>query len=244
MKFKFQNKIYNFPTSLNQITLRQKIDYENQYGKELDQIYSQIVGEEILNQAKEKGVSAEQILKDENKLTLVQELDLTEHKIDLAYKNFSFFSGISLEEARRINIDKVLNIYYACFEQLYKQEFKLEDKYLWNNEYWYIESSELSHTSTTTFNEFVTAKQIVKNFYDLGEGKWDSLPFLCAIFLRKEGEKFEENMIIEDSERVQLMYNLPLDIALSVAFFLSISMSIYMKDLQYSLLMSEEKGLA
>lgn len=239
MKFKFQNKIYNLPTSLSQISLRQKIDYENKYGKELDGIYKKIVGEDALKKSAAQGVSAEQILKDENKLTPFQELELTEHQIDVAYKNFAFFSQIPLDDARNIEIDQVLNIYYSCYAQLYNEEYIPEDKYLWNNEYWYIDTQELSHKSKTTFNEFVTAKQIVKSFYDLGEGKWDSLPYLCAIFLRKEGEKFEEDMI---DERAKLMYDLPLNIALGVAFFLSISMSIYMRHLQYSLQMSEEKA--
>lgn len=234
MKFLFQNKTYNFPTSLSQITLKQKIDYENTYGKELDEKYKKIVGEDIINQAVKNGVTVEQLLKEENKLTPLMELDLTEHVIETACKNFSFFSEISLDEVKNINIDQMLNVYYSCFHQLYNEDRKLENRYLWKGEYWYIEKPELSHTSNTTFNEFITAKQIVKNSYELGEGKWESLPFLCAIFLRKEGESFNENMIIEGSERLKLMYELPLDIALGVAFFLSNSMSIYTKGLQFS----------
>ncbi|TWP28442.1 hypothetical protein ETU09_05825 [Apibacter muscae] len=240
MKFRFKDKTFSFPSTLSEITLGQKIEYENKYGKELDNKYKKIIGEEALNKSSKKNIDNDASLEKEKVLTPIQELELTELQIDIACKNFSFFTGIPLEDVKNINIDQVLNVYYSCFEQLNKEEdMKLEDKYLWNNEYWYLNDYKTNHTSDTTFNEFITAKQIVKNFYDLGEGKWDSLPYLCAIFLRKEGESFDEKLIVENSERIKLMYGLPLNIALSVAFFLSVSMIIYMNRLVYSMQQQE-----
>jgi hypothetical protein len=82
----------------------------------------------------------------------------------------------------------------------------------------------------------------VKALNELGKGIWESMPTLAAIFLQKEGETFSEELISGDSERIKLMYELPMDIALSVAFFLQSSMSLYTNNLASSIL-EEQKEL-
>ena len=65
--------------------------------------------------------------------------------------------------------------------------------------------------------------------HELGAGNWDVIPYLASIYLRKDGEKFEESWLSEGSERLELMNDLPMDIAVAVAFFLQNSMSLYLK---------------
>lgn len=211
MKFIFDHKTYNFPTSLRDITLKQRIEFDHLYGKE------------ILSKQKEV-------------LESKDELESTMFQMDVACKNFSFFSGIELEEVRKLPMNQVLSVYQACFEQIAKeeQELTLQQRFEWKDELWDLEAPELNHESKMTFNEFVTAKQIVKTMHDMGSGQWDALPSLCAIFLRKVDEPFDEKFISGSTDRTDEMMDLPLDIALSVGFFLRISMSTYSRITQSS----------
>jgi hypothetical protein len=85
-----------------------------------------------------------------------------------------------------------------------------------------------------SLNEFLHAKEIVRQLVSVGSGNWEPLPYLCAIYLRKKGEPFTEELVTEGSERIELMKTLPLDIALSVGFFLTDTMSLYLKTSQSS----------
>lgn len=208
MEFIFQDKTYGFPTSLSAITLQQRIDFHEQYGKDISEIetgYSEIEGG-------------------------IDEIDLLEHQLSVACKSFSFFSGIPLEDVFKIPVSQVSNVYHACLKQLLEQQedIALETKFLWGDDIWTLAHPDLTYQSELTFNEFITSKQIVKQMDSLGKGRWDALPFLCAIFLKKEGEQFDEAWVADGSERLELMKQLPLDIALSVGFFLNCSMSMYL----------------
>lgn len=219
MKFKFQDKTYRFPSALSEIKLRQRIEFNNLYGKEILKRQDEIF---------EKDEEGNYKPKDQTEAVL--------HVMDVACKNFSFFSGIPLEDVQQIPIEQVMNVYHSCFDVISKQEneMKFSQKHYFKNELWTIESPEINYESKMTFNEFITAKQIVKTMADLGEGQWEALPSLCAIFLRKEDEAFDEKFISGQTSRVQDMMDLPLDIALNVAFFLGISMISYSKITRYS----------
>ena len=220
MKFTYKNTTYNFPTALGDISLRQRIDFDKTYSKEIQDRKNEI------------------FKKDDNGKDLpFDELESMLFNIEIAVKNFSFFTGISLEEVQnKIPIESVLTIYHTCFKELYEQQDKitLEDSYLWNDEFWFIEKPALNYQSQITFNELIVSKQIVKQMHDLGAGHWEAMPYLAAIFLKRENEVFDESWLAPDSERVKMMYDLPMDIAIAVAFFLQISMSLYTKTLAFS----------
>jgi len=55
---------------------------------------------------------------------------------------------------------------------------------------------------------------------------------LSAIYLRKKGEEYDESFLYEGSDRLELMKQLPMDIALAVGFFLSSSMNLYINHFQ------------
>lgn len=219
MNFKFQNKTFDFPTSLRDIKLSQRIEFNALYGKEIKEKQEAIFDKD-----------------EDGNYHPKDKLDAFVFMMDIACKNISYFSGIQLEEVQKIPIEQVMNIYYSCFDVVSKQERELEftQKHYWNNEIWVIESSEINYESQMTFNEFITAKQIVKSMNDLGQGEWESLPYLCSIFLRKDGEAFDEKYLTGQTSRVELMKELPLDIALCVAFFLGISMNIFSATTRYS----------
>ena len=216
MKFIYKDSEYEVPTSLSQIKLRQKIEFDNLYGEKIEALKNEVFG-------------------DENKE--VSDLDSMLLTFSVAAMNFSFFTGIPLEEVEKnIAVDDVLNIYYSCFYQLFQQEDELEiqPEYLWNDEFWKLESPELTFESKITFNEFITSKQIVKQMSELASGHWESLPYLACVYLKREDESFEEKWLAPGSERMEMMLDLPMDIAVAVAFFLQSSMSMYLKTLASS----------
>ena len=216
MKFIYKESEYDVPSSLSQIKLRQKIEFDNLYSEKIEALKNEVFG-------------------DENKE--VSDLDSMLLTFSVAAMNFSFFSGIPLEEVEQnIAVDDVLNIYYSCFYQLFQQEEELElqPEYLWNDEFWKLESPELTFESKITFNEFITSKQIVKQMSELASGHWESLPYLACVYLKREDESFEEKWLAPGSERMEMMLDLPMDIAVAVAFFLQSSMSMYLKTLASS----------
>lgn len=225
MKFIYKESEYDVPTSLSQIKLRQKIEFDNLYSEKIEALKNEVFG-------------------DENKE--VSDLDSMLLTFSVAAMNFSFFSGIPLEEVEQnIAVDDVLNIYYSCFYQLFQQEEELElqPEYLWNDEFWKLESPELTFESKITFNEFITSKQIVKEMSELASGHWESLPYLACVYLKREDESFEEKWLAPGSERMEMMLDLPMDIAVAVAFFLQSSMSMYLKTLASSQEEEAEKDL-
>lgn len=225
MKFIYKESEYDVPTSLSQIKLRQKIEFDNIYSEKIEALKNEVFG-------------------DENKE--VSDLDSMLLTFSVAAMNFSFFSGIPLEEVEQnIAVDDVLNIYYSCFYQLFQQEEELElqPEYLWNDEFWKLESPELTFESKITFNEFITSKQIVKQMSELASGHWESLPYLACVYLKREDESFEEKWLAPGSERMEMMLDLPMDIAVAVAFFLQSSMSMYLKTLASSQEEEAEKDL-
>ena len=220
MKFIYNNKEYNFPTSLSQITLRQRIDFDKLYLKEIEDFQNEIFKKD----------------KDENVIE-VDEVDEILFTSFVASRNLSFFSGIPVNEVEdNIPIEDVLNIFNSCFKAIYEnQVIEINSEgYLWNNEIWKIEQPKLSYESKITFNELIVAKQIVKQMQDLSLGNWVAMVHLAVIFLKKENEVFEESWLASKSKRLEMMYDLPMDIALSIGFFLQNSMNLYTKTSLFS----------
>lgn len=228
MTFSYKNKKYSFPTSLCDITLRQRIEFDNIYGQRILELQKEIYKKDT------EGVALP-----------VDDVEEMIFNIQVATFNFSFFTGIPLEEVENhIPIESVLTIYHACFQVLYQQQedIELKEDYLWNDQLWKIEKPELTYQSEITFNELIVSKQIVKQMHDMGAGQWESMPFLAAIFLKREGEVFDESWLSPDSERVKMMYDLPMDIAMAVGFFLAVSMSLFTKTLAFSEEVPAEKA--
>ena len=218
MEFKYKKKVYNIPASLQDYTLGQRIEFDEIHGEEIRQLHQEVF---------KKGEDGNELEPDE--------LEVMMMSIAVATMNLSFFTGIPIQEVQEnISVDDVMNIYYSCFHQLNEQQDNLDlrTEFLWNDEFWYLESPELSYDSKITFNELITSKQIVKQMAEVGAGNWQGMLYLSAIYLKRKDEQFEESWMQEGSERLELMKDLPLDIALNVAFFLQSSMTMYMKTFQ------------
>lgn len=203
MTFTYRDKEYKFPDSLHEITLAQRIEFYELHGKVLD-------------------TQAEQIAKIESDFDREAESNIWH--LEMAVRSFSFFTGIDIEEIRKyVDIDSLLEIYRAQIKPLLEQEqnIDLQTEYEFAGEQWLLAPPQLAANSKMLLNEFIHAKEAVRQINQLGLGKWNTLPYLCAIYLRRRGEEFDESFVVEGSERMELMKTLPLDIAIAVGFFLT-----------------------
>jgi hypothetical protein len=216
MKIKYKEREYIFPDSLADITIAQRIQFYELYGKGLD----------------DKVMKIDKIANEFNRQS-----ELSAWHLNSAICQFAFYTGLPLPEVQKdADILSLLDIYHTAMLPLMKEEQKVEliREIEIDGQAWVIDIPELLATSSMTFNEFLHAKEIVRQLEQLGNGKWHSLPYLCAIYLRKPGEAFDELFVTEGSERLLFMQKLPLNIAIGVGFFLTNTVNIYSTTSQYS----------
>lgn len=193
------------PTSLSEITLGQRIDFHEQHGSELNEMATSII-------EMEDGYE--------------KDLEKTEFQIEKMFRTFAFFAGTTVEALKESQfIDDIARIYHSSLAILFddEQNIELQQEYIWKGETWELHPPKLAHGSKMKVGEFIDAKQMIKNMIDVGKGKWEYMLPLCAIYLRKKGEPYQKEFIFDGSDRMELMRELPLDIALAVGFFLSAS---------------------
>lgn len=201
MTFEYQGRQYSYPTTLHDVTLRRRIEWEQEYGKDLAARAAEI-----------------HEMKDGNE----KEVELTLFHVEHAVKAFAFFTGLPLSEvADHIDVRQVIAVFEATLINLILPEApdRSDDPIIWNGEFWFLPTPELRPDSEMTFNEFLVAKEIVRQVQAIGGSKWDALPYLCAIYLRNEDQPFSEDLVMEGGDRVEQMHDLPMDIAHQVATF-------------------------
>lgn len=216
MRISLNDKTVVVPSSLSEITLKQRIDFQNEHGPALLELI-------------------ESVNKIENELD--RELAIAEFQMEKMYRTFSFFTGVTVNAIKQSQfVDQVANIFFACFNQFLEEDENIEPEteFAWNKELWVISAPELVHGSKMTFGEFIDSKQMVQNMIKLGKNKWECMIPLAAIFLRKQDEPYREEFLYEGSDRLKLMESLPMHIAVQVAFFLNSSLNMYMKTFQSS----------
>lgn len=199
------------PSDLSEITLGQRIAFQAEHGDLLNQMALSI-GE----------------MEDE----LDREIELAQLVLERAFRTVAFFLGTTVEALKESEfVDEVLRLYLATMQQVFdsEQQEELTPRYsfAWNQEEWELSVPELKNGSRMTFGEFIDSKQVIQDMVGLGKNRWECLLPLCAIYLRRVGEDYQESFLYEGSERLELMRSLPLDIALQVGFFLSSSLNMF-----------------
>lgn len=205
-----------FPTTLRDITLKQRIDFQKEHGNLLDDMQKQVLA-----------------IEDETE----RELDKVQLSFEKMYRTVAFFMNATVDAVKETQfIDTIANIYFTSANLLFEEERDLvhQTDFIWNDVEWTISPPLLKNGDKMTFGEMIDAKQMVQDMISLGKNKWECLLPLAAIFLRKKDEKYEESFLYEGSERLKLMESLPMDLALHVAFFLSSSVNIFISIFQYS----------
>lgn len=216
MKFQYNNKEYNYPNALEEITLQARIDFHDRHGAKHNERLKEI---------------ADIIDPDE------KNLELAEENILFAIKSFSFFTGIPEDEVKEnFELSQVMNVYNTSLVMLLEEEASIEEvnEFEIQGQKFVIASPQVTPQSKFTFNEFLVSKEIVRQLDQLGKGRWQSLTYLCCVYLRKPGEAFNEDFVEPGNERYKLMQSIPLNVALRVGFFLTCSMNTYLKALRFS----------
>jgi hypothetical protein len=210
MRIKINSTEFDFPTSLSAMTLGQRIDFQNEHGNTLDAMLASIL---------------------EMPDDPIRDLELAQYQFEKMFSTFAFFSGATVEALKASEfINEISAIYFASMATIMEDEqaLSIRGKYEWKGETWELAAPELRQGSNMTFGEFIDSKQIIKNMIDLGQGKWEQMAALCAIYLRRAGEAYQPEFMYDGSERRELMRSLPLDIALEVGFFLTGSLNSFL----------------
>ncbi|WPV66295.1 hypothetical protein [Chitinophaga sp. LS1] len=216
MRITVNDKEVVIPSSLSEFTLGQRIAFQEEYGNDLDEWLKKIV-------EMEDGP--------------MKELEVVEFQMEKMFRTFAFFANCTPEALKESEfVDKIANIYYACLSVLFESESKVEcrQEYSWKGETWVLHPPSLKHGDKMQFGEFIDSKQVVQNLIALGKSRWDAMLQLCAIYLRKPSEEYDESFLYENSERIEMMRELPMDIAMGVGFFLTASMSLSIHHFQSS----------
>lgn len=218
MRIYINDTDFDIPFDLESITLANFIDYQKQYGNDLDKKLRSII--------EKKYAEGDVLGEAERLLSLENHLDME----GLCW--YSFWTKVDLTEAsQHPSITPLLERYRIMRFMLNDTDDLIKNfpyEFDWNNETWAITDFKVNPASEMCFNEIITSKEVIRRVHAIGGNKWDSLIYLCVIYCRKRGEPFKDELIHEGSERMKELENLPLKYALSVAFFLSACVNIWL----------------
>lgn len=216
MQISINDKTINFPSSLSDITLGQRIEFHNEHVTKLDAILKEVL---------------------EMPDGFLKDLALQDYHDEFAMHFIAYFSGCSIDAIKEFAAaDLVLTLYHTVYADILDEEanVELQSEFLWNDEVWHLQSPHLNQHHPMTFGELIDAKQVLKDLVDDNGSRWDLLLKVCCMFLRKPNESYNENLLEEEGERMKLMRSLPLDIAVAVGFFLTSSINLYKNTLVVS----------
>lgn len=218
VEIRIDNTPYQIPADLSEITLGRFLQYWDQYGRSLDADLANIQTREYEDE-------------------FDREADLSTLEDEEAMSWYSFWTGIDREVLKAADASPLIVLYRSIRQLLTQSEDQAYDfptDIEWNGQVWEIADFKVTPGSAFTFNELLTSKEVIRQIRAIGKGRWDALPYLCAVFFRLKGEAFRDELIYPDSERMTLLKTLPLTHALQVAFFLTVSMGIWRKVLAFS----------
>jgi hypothetical protein len=224
MQVTVNDMIHEVPFSWEKVTLGKFVEYYEKYGRDLDKQLTDLLDK------KYEG--------DEQEIELFKAMDIENHLDNEALAWYSFWTDADLFEARSQPAITPLLQQYRILRFLLKETqekvYELPTVIEFANDKWAIMDFKINPASDMSFNEIITSKEAMRQIYKVGQGKWEALPYLCAVFFRIVDEPFEDEFVQEGSDRMELLKSLPLIHAMQVAFFLSICVSTWSKTLAYS----------
>jgi len=197
------------PTKLEQITLRQWVDFYNMYGKDLEKRFADI-------QKMPEG-------EDRNNEYMLYDWDNTLY-------TYSYYTGIPMDKVMKMDLKAVIMEQGSAFISLKKEEVRLtyRDVYEWNGHQWMIQPIYMSTSEKLTYEQFQKTQDLALIISDLQDGKQEAIYCLCAAYLRRINEEFTEDLVHPSSNRVKLMQSLPLNLALRVKKYFEDSVKLYL----------------
>lgn len=212
MKVKINGQDYTLPATVNDITLRTFIKWTEVEEKEMPEELRVIVTE---TDPSKKSLKASRL----PKRTYVRKL------VPYYAKVVSIVSGIpenillgdkQHEGAPVMMVDAW---YWQAVNGLDKFEQRPGlDRWKINGEWWTLPAGQMEKA---TFGEFAEAAQYEEYVADVAGGNWSRMPYVMAVLLKPEGEKFDPytfDEIVE--ERAEIMRGLTMDVVYQVSFFL------------------------
>jgi hypothetical protein len=200
MTVQLNGELREFPSSLADITIGQRIAFHEQYGQAFEKQLQEIIA---MPEGWQKTLS----------------FSLYQDSLSAAF--VGFFLGV--DDVRGLPADAVLSIYSVVYSALQEQEESLQPatSFVWNDREWVLAAPVLSAGSSIQFGELIDAKQIIKDIAEDKGTRWHLLHRVACIFLRQPTEQYEQAYSEPGSVRFELMKGLPLDIAFQVGFFLT-----------------------
>lgn len=222
MQFVVNNIAHEIPLNLPDITLGRFVDYYDKHGRELDKKLGEIINRKPIKESQEED--------DKEDFNFSRQKAIDDHLDNEAIAWISFWTEAGYDDIKDTpKIIPLLNQYRTLRAALNETEqekiFPLE--IMWHGDEWGIQDYTVNASSAMDFNEIITSKEIIRQIHAVGKGRWDALPYLCAVFFRKKDEVFSDALIIEEGERMKLMNELPMQYALKVSFFLKNCASIW-----------------
>ena len=210
MEVRINDTIAHVPTDLSQIPLGKFVQYWNEHGRDLDKRLQDVHATKYDDDFE-------------------RELDFLDIELDEAVAWYSFFTGFNFNDIKDQQANELL-IHYRIIRDLLKiseeEQYKLDTEITWNNEVWKVKHWKVT-SGAFILNELLTSKEITRQINSIGKGRWEALPYLCAVFFRKVDEPFTEELVKLEGDRMKLMQDLPMSYAMQVAFFLSASVSTF-----------------
>lgn len=218
MQIRIDGIDYSYPATLMDITLEERIAFDNLHGIALRKQLSEILA---------------------MKSDTDRDIEFVIYHCDLAKATLSFFANVPSRIVEQVAIEDVMVIYHELLHSYsddvdFALNCELKKEFMWQGEAWEIQPPQLEQSSEMIFGEFVDAKQSVQDFFENGNEKFSALLALCCVYFRKKGEKYIKDLRVENGERWQLLKNLPLPYALHVGFFLNGCRHTYKTPFPYS----------
>jgi len=144
---------------------------------------------------------------------------------------FCFLSGLSKEDMKRVDMEKVTQVINTIGVLTQEYVPKGVRSFDFEGETYNFPSEFLKEN---TYGDFIESTQLDMSIDNMKNGRYDVLPEQMAILCRRVGEEYDEDLIAEKTEKFK---ELKMDTVLEFAFFLTSQSS----RLQTILSMSLEK---
>lgn len=217
MLFEINGEKVSVPSSLEQISLGKFIEWYELHGEQLD-------------------IQLQELLANDKMDKDLKEIEIDQHLDKQAIAWMQFWTGFDFEELKDdIKIVPALDAYRVIRYQLKKEESETQypTEFEFNGETWELGNYKVDPQSDMTAGEIITAKEVIRQLYKMGAGQYIAWLYLCCIFLRKKNERFQDHMVHEGSQRMELMREITMDIALRVGFFLNTCVDTWANTLKY-----------
>ena len=148
----------------------------------------------------------------ENPLSNLNSLQIMNLNVDI----FKYITKIDDEAVKNINVDSILNA--MEFIGKLTEEYVPEglDGFLYEDKKYFFPKEAMYNN---TFGDYIEATQLDMTIESMKHGIFDVLPEQMAILCREAGEKYDENLVKEKTEKFK---NLTMDTIWEFSFFLSI----------------------